>query len=144
VAGSPYPAVVVHGLAHARAALAMGRPVTLLSSPGAALFAGCGWWRAVVGRARSEHPGIPMEDVLDCADAPGLALGALRIGQHLLVLDPISPGWQSVAVVAASLGGEVLTSRPPALDMADRDAARRLADWLQARTAQGDSGGVVG
>ena len=141
---SHHPAVVIHDLAHARVALAIGRPITLLSSPGAALFAGCGWWRAVVERARAEHADTAMEDILDCADAPGLALGALRIGQHLLVLSPNSPGWQSVAAIAASLGGEVLTSRPPALDMADRDAVRRLADWLQARTAQGDSSGAVG
>jgi hypothetical protein len=139
-----YPAVVVHGLAHARSALAIGRSVTLLSAPGATLFAGCGWWRAVIERARDEHPGVPVGDILDCADAPGLALGALRIGQRRLVLSPSSPGWQSVAAIAASLGGEVLTSRPPALDMADRNAARRLHDWLQVRTTPGDSGDALG
>ena len=83
----------------------------MLSAPGAALFAGCGWWRAVIERARGEYPGVPIDDILDCADAPGLALGALRIGQRRLVLSPTSPGWQSVAAIAASLGGEVLTSR---------------------------------
>ena len=70
----------------ARAVLAIGRSVTLLSAPGAALFAGCGWWRAVIERARGEFPGVPIDDILDCADAPGLALGALRIGQRRLVL----------------------------------------------------------
>jgi hypothetical protein len=139
-----YPAVVVHGLRHARSALTIGRPVTLLSAPGTALFAGCGWWRAVIERARDEHPGVPVDDILDCADAPGLALGALRIGQRRLVLSPTSPGWQSVAAIAASLGGEVLTSRPQALDMADRNAARRLHDWLQVRTTPGDSGDALG
>jgi hypothetical protein len=139
-----YPAVVVHGLAHARTVLAIGRAVTLLSAPGAALFAGCGWWRAVIERARDEHPGVPIDDVLDCADASGLALGALRAGQRLLVLSPTAPGWQSVAAIAASLGGEVVTSRPPALDMAERNAARRLHDWLQVRTTPGDSGDALG
>jgi hypothetical protein len=144
VTGDRYPAVVIHGLAHARAALAIGRAVSLLSAPGAALFAGCGWWRAVIERARGEYPGVPINDILDCADAPGLALGALRIGQRLLVLSPTAPGWQSVAAIAASLGGEALTSRPPALDMADRNAARRLHDWLQVRTTPGDSGDALG
>ena len=139
-----YPAVVIHGLAHARVVLAIGRSVTLLSAPGAALFAGCGWWRAVIERARGEYRGVPIDDILDCADAPGLALGALRIGQRRLVLSPASPGWQSVAAITASLGGEVLSSRPPALDMADRNAARRLHDWLQVRTAPGDSGDALG
>jgi hypothetical protein len=144
VTSERYPAVVIHGLAHARMALAVGHPVTLLSATGAALFAGCGWWRAVVERVHGEHPGVPIDDILDCADASGLALGALRIGQRRLVVNPTAPGWQSVAAIAASLGGEVLTSRPPALDMADRNAARRLLDWLQVRTTPGDSGDALG
>lgn len=144
VTSDRYPAVVIHGLAHARTVLGIGRAVTLLSAPGAALFAGCGWWRAVIERARGEYPGVSIDDILDCADAPGLALGALRIGQRRLVLSPTSPCWQSVATIAASLGGEVLGSRPPALDMADRNAARRLHDWLHVRTAPGDSGDALG
>ena len=144
VTSDRYPAVVIHGLAHARTVLCIGRAVTLLSAPGAALFAGCGWWRAVIERARGEYPGVSIDDILDCADAPGLALGALRIGQRRLVLSPTSPCWQSVATIAASLGGEVLGSRPPALDMADRNAARRLHDWLHVRTAPGDSGDALG
>jgi hypothetical protein len=144
MAGGRYPAVVVHGLDHARTALAPGRAVTLLSAPGAALFAGCGWWRAVIERARAEFSSVPLDDILDCADAPGLALGALRIGQRRLVLSPTAPGWQSVAAIAASLGGEVLAARPPALDLAARNAARRLNDWLQVRTTPGDSGDAVG
>jgi hypothetical protein len=144
VTSDRYPAVVIHGLAHARTVLGIGRAVTLLSAPGAALFAGCGWWRAVIERARGEYPGVSIDDILDCADAPGLALGALRIGKRRLVLSPTSPCWQSVDTIAASLGGEVLGSRPPALDMADRNAARRLHDWLHVRTAPGDSGDALG
>jgi hypothetical protein len=138
-----YPAVVIHGLEHAGAALAVGQPVTLLSAHGAALFAGCGWWRALVERARDEAPHIPLDDILDCADAPGLALGALRIGQRRIVLSAQAPGFAAVAAIAASLGSEVLTLRPPALDMADRAASRRLHDWLQVRTTPGDSGDAV-
>jgi hypothetical protein len=139
-----YPAVVIHGLADARTVLAFGRPVTLLSAIGAALYAGCGWWRALVEQARTEHPDIAIEDILDCADAPGLALGALRIGQYRIVLDPAVPAWSSVAAIATSLGGEVLAARPPAIDIADRAAARRLHDWLQVRTTPGDSRDALG
>jgi hypothetical protein len=143
VTSDQYPAVVIFGLADARAVLAVGRAVTLLSAPGAALFAGCGWWRAVIERARSEHAGVPIDDILDCADASGLALGALRVGQRRIVLGPTAPGWHAVAAIAASLGGEVLTLRPPALDMAERNAVRRLHDWLHVRTTPGDSGDAV-
>ena len=48
------PAVVIHGLPDALAALRSGRPVTLLSGPGAASYACCGWWRALVARARAD------------------------------------------------------------------------------------------
>jgi hypothetical protein len=139
-----YPAVVIHGLANARTVLAVGQPVTLLSATGAALFAGSGWWRAVIERAHGEFPNLPIDDILDCADASGVALGALRIGQRRIVLSPHAPGRSSVIAIAASLGGEVLTSRPPCLDMADRSAVRRLHNWLHVRTAPGDSGDALG
>jgi hypothetical protein len=135
--GAQYPAVLIHGLADARAVLALQRPVTLLSAPGAALFAGSGWWRAVIERARGEFPAAVFDDILDCADASGLALGALRIGQRRIVLVRAAPGWPAVAAIAVSLGGEVLTIPPEALDMSERGAARRLPGWL------GDSGRAV-
>ena len=143
VSSRGYPAVVIHSLADARAVLAVGRSVTLLSAEGAALFAGCGWWRALMERAHGEYPDVAFGEILDCADASGLALGALRIGQRRIVLTASASGWSAVAAIAASLGGEVLTSRPQSLDMADPSAARRLHDWLQVRTTMRDSGDAV-
>jgi hypothetical protein len=141
--GGFFPAVVIHSLSDARAVLTVGRPVTLLSATGAVVYAGSGWWRALIERARAEHPDIPLYDILDCGDASGLALGALRIGQPRIRLDATAPGHEAVVAIAASLGGEVLTHRPEAIDMSHRNATRRLADWLQVRTAPGDSGDVV-
>lgn len=110
---APHPAVVVRGLAEARAALAPGRPVTLLSAPGAALHAGCGWWRALVLAAREAHPDVPCLDILDCADATGMALAALRIGVSRLVLWPSAPGRDAAVAIAAAQGGFVLAAPPP-------------------------------
>jgi hypothetical protein len=138
------PAVVVHGLTDARLALSVGLPVTLLSAPGAALYAGCGWWRALVAQARAAFPDATVEDILDCAEGPGQALAALRIGQRLLVLWPGAPGWDSVAAIAAEHGGAVLPGAPPALDLGARGAERRLHDWLRGRTTAGDSRPPVG
>jgi hypothetical protein len=137
--GERYRAVVIHSLADARMVLAVGQPVTLLSAAGAALYAGSGWWRALVERARFEFPNSPFDDILDCADASGLALGALRIGQRCIVLNSAAPGWTSVAAIAGSIGGEVLIHRPEAIDMSSRAPARRLHDWLAPR----DSGHAV-
>ena len=121
----PYPAVVVHDLAQARAALCEGLALTLLSAPGAACFAGAGWWRALIDMARAAHPHTPCQDVLDCADAPGHAMAAVRLGQAILVLDPACPAFARVAALAA-----VLPTPPPALDLAEPGAARRLRAWL--------------
>jgi hypothetical protein len=126
------PAVVVHGLRHAHTALAPGLAVTLLSARGAALYAGCGWWRALMQAAGAEI------DILDCADAPGYAMAALRIGQRRIVLDG-GPAFPAVSAAAAALGAVVLAARPAALDLADRGAEWRLTAWLQ-----GDKAGGLG
>ena len=128
------PAVVVHGLPDLRTATAPGLPVTLLSGPGAAIYAGCGWWRALMDLAAGGNP-----DILDCADAPGRAMEALRVGCRLLVLDPAVPAWALVASRAAVVGAALLATRPPALDLAQRGASRQLLTWLE-----GDSAGSVG
>jgi hypothetical protein len=123
------PAVVVHGLRHARAALAPGLPVTLLSARGAAIYAGCGWWRALMQAAGAEI------DILDCADAPGYAMAALRLGQRGIILDH-GPAFVAVSAAAATLGAIVLDTRPAALDLADRGAERRLLGWLEGDNAE--------
>ncbi len=125
------PAVIVHGLADARMALAPGRPVLLVSGPGAALYAGCGWWQAMIAAARAEFPATEADDLLDCADAPGRALEALRLGLRNLVLDPECPAFPSVQRAAACLGARLLPRVPAALDLAEPGAKRRLAAWLE-------------
>jgi len=111
-----HPAVIVHGLGDALAALAgaraKGAGVTLVSAPGAALYAGCGWWRALVEAARAEYPDVPCVDILDCADGTGQALAAIRIGLTRLVLWPTAPGREAVVAIADSLNGFVLPQAP--------------------------------
>jgi hypothetical protein len=132
-----YPAVIVHGVEDARAALAPGLPVTLLSAPGAALAGGCLWWREAIAAARATHGQTPAIDILDCADASGMAMGALRSDVCRLVLWPDAPGWHSVAAIAERQGGFVLPAAPPALDLAQRNTIRRLHAWLHASSAAG-------
>lgn len=138
--GSRFPAVVVHSLADARIALAPGLPVTLLSGEGAALFAGCGWWQALTAAARREFPQVPIDDFLDCADAPGQALAALRIGLQHLILAADAPGRDRVGAIVAAEGGVLLAERPPALDLAQPGSKRLLPAWVRARSSPDDSG----
>ena len=137
--GDRFPAVVVHSLRDARAALAPGRPVTLLSAEAAALYAGAGWWQALVAAARAESPLTAVDDFLDCGDASGHALAALRIGLRRLILRPDAPGRERVAAIVAAMDGTLLAERPPALDLGDRASLRRLHDWVQSRSGPDDS-----
>jgi hypothetical protein len=121
------PAVIIHGLPHARLALAPGLPVTLLSAPGAALYAGCYWWQALIEAAETDSPHF-----LDCADAPGRAVEALKLGLPGLILTCEAELFTAVASIAQAQGATLLAAAPPALDLAARTAARELGAWLQA------------
>ena len=126
------PSVIVHGLGMAQAALATaaGRPITLLSGEGAGAYAGVAWWQALMLAASAGAPGADLRHVLDCGPAAGRALEALRAGQRLLVLRAPPPVWDDVARRAAGLGATLLADAPPSLDLADRQAWRRLESWL--------------
>ena len=124
------PAVIVHGLDMARAAMRPGRPVTLLSGEGAGAYAGVGWWRALMRAATLDFPHTDMQHILDCGFAPGRALEALRAGQTRLVLRADPRVWADIAGRTAALGGMLLAAAPPALDLSEHGALRRLEAWL--------------
>jgi hypothetical protein len=128
-------AVCVHDLAQARtamgAAAALGCGVVLLSGVAAAGYTGCGWWRALIEAAGAG------EDLLDCGDAAGYAMAALRIGQRGIVLSAHTPALTAVRSAARVLGATVLTARPECLDLAERGAERRLRDWLAGQANRG-------
>ena len=142
-------AVIVHGLGMARLALqagqACGRPVTLLSAEGAASYAGVGWWRALVAAARETVPGCHATDILDCGEAPGRALEALRAGQKALVLRSDPRVWVDIAWRARSCGAALLEAAPQALDLGKPGAVLRLAEWLtRGATGASDTEGGIG
>jgi hypothetical protein len=122
------PAIIIHSLEDAGVALAPGLPVTLLSAPGAALHGGCLWWGALLRQAGAQ--GVSL---FDCADAPGRALEALRLGLPGIVLTCEPAAYNVVAGIAAAQGAVLLPGAPPALDLADRGAKRRLSTWLDDR-----------
>jgi hypothetical protein len=140
---------VVRGAAEAATALTLadGQGVLLLSAPGAAGFLGVGGWRALLAEAARLAPGAPFRDALCCADAPGLALAALRAGCQVVVLDGTNPAFGQVAGAAAEIGATLLPARPAALDLGGLDLSRPhgqriLAAWLAA--SPDDSGRASG
>lgn len=119
------PAVIVHERPHIRSVIELGLPATLLSPPGFALHAGCLWWQALIADSAFAGPTL-----LDCADAAGRAVEAMRIGLRGIVLEGATPAFARGALIAAELGVRLLDKPPPALDLAGRNASRRLAEWL--------------
>jgi len=89
------------------AAAALKRPVVLLSGPGAAGYAGPGWFLAIVRQAHAAHPGAKAMAVLDCGGQPGRALGALRMGARTLRAAGAGAAGRRVAAIAASMGATI-------------------------------------
>jgi hypothetical protein len=137
------PAVVVHAMPQAEAALAAAGPrgVLLLSAYGAGGFAGAPWFLAMVDLARRRHPGVACVAALDCADAAGSALAAIRGGVPVVVLDGACRAFAAVGAAAIEAGVVVLPARPVAidlgrLDLRRRDDLARLAAWLAMEVPQ--------
>ena len=135
-------AVVIHGHAQALAALQAAVQVRsrvggeacvgllLLSAPAAAGFLGPPWWAALTASLRPTMQAAGAVEMLDCGDAAGRAMEALRIGLRRLILSPECPQHRAVLARAAALGATLVAQRPEALDLAERGAERRLAAWL--------------
>ncbi len=131
-------AVTVISLVQAKAALAAAEaletPVTLMSAPGAAANVGAGWFDAVVSLARDAYPSVSVAAVLDCGDAPGHALAALRHGFKFIRYS--GPNQREIEEIAEGYEASVLTERPDTIelesdvdDVAILDAACRT--WLK-------------
>ncbi len=125
--------VVIHGIDHARRALAAAaaahRAVRLRSAP----CGGAAWFQELVRQAAEDYPGAALEASLDCGDAPGLALGALRQGIALVRFTGPRRTRDKIAAIAKRSGAAIDTGRGPALDLAtvaDKDMDRVLGEWF--------------
>lgn len=114
----------VHTPAHANAALAAareaGRPVRLLSSPGAPAAQGRRWLRRVAAEAARAYAGVDWQVIVDCADAPGHALACLEDGASAVAVRALPDAAVArLEAIAAGLGAEVLVAPRPDLDLLD-------------------------
>lgn len=130
--------IVIHSLAHARAALVaateLDLPVTLTSAPGAAAYLGAPVFREMVAAAEREFPDADVTALLDCGDDAGLALNALRHGLKVIRLKAADPVLARVADIAGQLGATLdPTPDAPALDLLEAaDPRQACRDWLRA------------
>jgi fructose/tagatose bisphosphate aldolase len=129
-------AIVVHSLAHARAALAAASdlcvPVEIVSAEGAAGYAGPMWFLELVRAATENYPQVAVTAVLDCGAAPGHALAALRAGCPAIRLDATRAVRAKIAAIARQCGAVLHEGKaPPALDLLyERDPVAACRAWL--------------
>ena len=127
--------IIVHHLGHAVAALgaakALGVPVSLRSAPGAAAYLVCRLLRDMNTAAIVEVPGVEARAVLDCGDASGHALNALRQGVRAVRLDAHADVRARVGDIAHQLGAALDEDAAPALDLLNADDAGTASrQWL--------------
>ncbi len=119
--------ILIHSLADARTAIAaaasLGVPVTLASAPGAAGHAGPAWFGEVIAAARAEHPSVTLTAVLDCGDAPGHVMAAVRWalaaeGQPFTLRFTGDPAQdKALREIAGAAGLKVIRELPDGLDL---------------------------
>lgn len=129
------PAITVHWLAQAETALRAGaeagRPVTLLSAPGAAFTVGPLYFREMIARARQAVPSAESLALFDCEAAAGRTLEALHCGLEAVIFSGPPAQRSALEAIAEAAGARLFVRRPPALDLIDRDRpGEALAHWL--------------
>jgi hypothetical protein len=117
--GPAPPVFVVHSLTHAIAALeaaaAAEHEIILISAPDAGIYAGPGWFRAVVDGAYAAAPAAKFSAVLDCGDDAGAAQGAIRAGVEAVIFTGRADVAERLAGIATAKKARLLTARPEAL-----------------------------
>jgi hypothetical protein len=116
------PVIIIHSLAHAVAALSAaaeaGRPITVASAPDAGIYAGPGWFGALIAASRDAVPAARCKSLLDCCDDAGAAQAAIRAGIEGVVFTGRADVAERLADIAARRGVRLLTARPvAALDL---------------------------
>ena len=125
MAQKPTPVIIVHNIAHARAAaqaaVAAQASVRLRSAPGAARYAGAAWFAALIAIVREEFPAAEIEASLDCATDAGMALAALRTGLPLVRFTGPPAVKRKIAAIARARGA-ALDEAPSTIDLLDHAA----------------------
>lgn len=105
------PAITVQDWAQTRAALeaarSQGRAAFLCSPQGASAWLGAGYWAALQRRARQEFPDLDFTLALDCGDAAGDVMAAIRTGVVVIVFRGAAEVLAKLQDMARQAGAEV-------------------------------------
>lgn len=138
----PNSVIIVHSFAQTCAALTaaveLSKDLTLLSAPDAGLQSGPAWFLALAQQARDSVPGAERLEItvlLDCGDAPGIVLAALRHGLTDVCFTGSPDRLNKLTEIAEQHGARIVTQRPEGLDLlAVADPLIRCRAWLASRS----------
>ena len=131
-------AVRIHGLDDAMRTCAvaneLGVAVTLISASAAVLSMGPAWFRNITRDVEQTYPDLDFEAVLDCGDAAGYALAALRAGVKTIRFFGNAAASEKIRDIAEMYGARVARLPSRVLDIRGaQDAEAALRKWLEAK-----------
>jgi hypothetical protein len=129
-------ALMVHTLDHVRAALAaasgLGRPVLLVTAPGAADYAGPRFLKAMIDRAAIGFPSAEWDALIDCGALGGTAFAALDAGWRRLAVADRGAVATRLGAIAAARGARVEPLPNSILDLGrEADPRGAARTWLR-------------
>ena len=106
-------------------------PITLISAPDAVASMGPAWFCNMVEDIVRAYPDLDAEAVLDCGDAAGFALAALRRGAKTIGFSGNKPAARKLEEIAQSHGARLVKRPSRILDpRGERDRDASLRQWL--------------
>lgn len=131
-------AVMVCGLDDAMRAGAiaheLGVAIKLFSAPDAVASMGPAWFQGMVRELERAYPDLDVEAVLDCGDAAGYALAALRSGVKFIRYSGNRSVARKIKDIAGSYGARLVRRPSRILDpRREQDADTALRKWLEGR-----------
>ena len=134
------PAIIIHDLAQAEAALMaardLGRSVTLTSAVGAIGYLGPRTFLKIVDAAAAAVPEARFETVVNCGGEPGLALAALRHGATRIAVDIGTTTAERLADIARQQGATILPPPVGGLDLDGCTTPHKTASAYLAETTE--------
>ena len=120
--------ITIHGVEHARAACQAALTTSvkenikleLWSAKNGASSLGPAWFGEIVNIVQKEFPDLAIVGVLDCGDAVGSALAALRQGNLCIYISERPAVVSKIRAIAKYTRAEVRTKRPVMPNLIDR------------------------
>lgn len=132
--------VMVHNAAEAidaaRAAALADRPLIIVSPPGAALFAGPVWFKALTDAAREDiAPSAAVTFMLDCADSPGAVMASIRARIEAVSFHGNARALVRLKAIAKRAGVALHAPPTAAFDLSKEANPEALSAWFSSRSS---------